>query len=250
MNTIIGLLVLFVAVAPLYIGIVTISSFCGKKNKPIVERTKECRNPRFLAICIVLLVLIPAEFVYSTLTHAIPDGDYNMNVEYRAREYSPKEKFEAGSYFTDQEFSGVAHIIVHIENDEYYEDDGETSWGMQKTKTTSSKSAWVTCVILDCFDEKYYVDCELSGSTWCEFDVDYQGKTYNVELSNVELTEKNLNYTIEDRIADISSWNVAETTILFVLNVIGIVGYFKAISIYRKEMLRKEPSGQITLDTK
>lgn len=87
MKTIIGLVRLFIIIAPLAVGYMTISDFLMHNDQPLTERTKTCRELKRLAVCVLLLILIPAEFVYTVFTHPAPDGNYIMNARYTEFEY-------------------------------------------------------------------------------------------------------------------------------------------------------------------
>ena len=69
MDRIITLLRLFTECASIYVGYVGVTTIFAfiTKSESLVDRTKSCRKPRFLIICIILLLLIPLDIVYTTL---------------------------------------------------------------------------------------------------------------------------------------------------------------------------------------
>lgn len=83
-------------------------------------------------------------------------------------------------------------------------DDNEASWS--NAKTIHYTNVMVSNVMLAYFDNnKFTVNRELEEALPCDFDVKYNGNEYYVELEVDEITDKALNYSIEDRINDISA---------------------------------------------
>lgn len=234
MKTIIGLVRLFIIIAPLAVGYMTISDFLMHNDQPLTERTKTCRELKRLAVCVLLLILIPAEFVYTVFTHPAPDGNYIMNARYTISIYNEDTSFSKIA-------CGTAPITVHIENEEYFLDDGERPWG--NTKTIHYTNVMVSNITLAYFDNsKFTVNRELEEALPCDFDVKYNGNEYYVELEVDEITDKALNYSIEDRINDISAMDIFWSAALLLLDIVGIAGYFIATSIYKKEQTQKNIS--------
>lgn len=120
-------------------------------------------------------------------------------------------------------------------------DANEASWG--NAKTIHYTNVMVSNVTLAYFDNsKFTVNRELEEALPCDFDVKYNGNEYYVELEVDEITDKALNYSIEDRINDISAMDIFWSAALLLLDIVGIAGYFIATSIYKKEQTQKNIS--------
>ena len=101
----------------------------------------------------------------------------------------------------------------------------------------------VSNVTLAYFDNnRFTVNRELEEALPCDFDVKYNGNECYVELEVNEITDKALNYSIEDRINDISAMDIFWSAALLLLDIVGIAGYFSATSIYKKEQTQKNIS--------
>lgn len=230
------LIILFVEIVPLYIGITTILSFVSHRDKPLVERTKKCRDRKFLAVCIILLVLIPGELIYSTLTHEIPEGEYEMNAPYYISSYEEIDDGEEG-YGSVYDNRGTAPVIIRIEYDQESYEDGADYIGEPRMRIKKYPRVYLLSIVLDCFDdEKFDVYEEMfdkgNWSFWVERDIERNGILYNLEVEIDEVTDETLNYTIEDRINGVSIWGILESCILLALDIIGIIGYFMAMNAY------------------
>lgn len=120
-------------------------------------------------------------------------------------------------------------------------DANEASWG--NAKTIHYTNVMVSNVTLAYFDNnRFTVNRELEEALPCDFDVKYNGNEYYVELEVNEITDKALNYSIEDRINDISAMDIFWSAALLLLDIVGIAGYFIATSIYKKEQTQKNIS--------
>lgn len=241
-----GVIWLFVYLGPLYIGYITLHSFFANKNKPITERTEICREPKLLAISIILLLLIPGELIYTTLTHVIPSGDYVLNAEYSVWGYSEVYDEDEDEYWEKEySYEGVAPITIRIDNEVDYEDDGETFWGEPKSKTTYYTNVFLSSIKLDCFNNKeFYIDFEIESNRDYDFEIEYDDITYNLNVSIGEISDETLNYTLEDRIEGISTSTIVEYSVLMLLDIIGIVGFFMAEKIYKEENAKKVCSSE------
>lgn len=233
-----GLIILFIYFGPLYIGYITLNAFLSRKSKKsLSERTSVCRESKFLAISIILLLLIPGELIYSTLTHVIPSGDYTLNVEYSAVGYEEVYNEDEDEYYEKEySYKGIAPVTIRIDNEVDYEDKGENAFGQSITKTTYYTNVYLSYIDLDCFDnERFYLDYEIEGNRDYDFEIEYNDLSYYLDVSVGEISDETLNYTIEDRIDDISTPSIVEHSVLMLLDVIGIVGFFMAVEIEKKE---------------
>jgi len=234
MKTILGALMIAAAVGPLVIGFITVVSFAGNKNKSVAERTEICRNPKMLIASILLLLLVPGMFIYSVFSHAIPEGEYTVNANYRV--YGSYDVYSNGTYHEEEyEHSGTAPITIEINHDVDYED-YETSWGQSGTKTRYYTTAYLSSIKLDCFGNRwFYLDDEVDSNSTCHFEIENDGIEYDLTITIGELSDKTLGYTMEDRVNEITAWNVIWRIILMLLCVVGIVGYIAANRIYYQE---------------
>lgn len=235
MDTIITLLRLFTECASIYVGYVGVTTIFAfiTKSESLVDRTKSCRKPRFLIICIILLLLIPLDIVYTTLAY-IPDGQYTMNAEYLAYRYEEiYDEDEQGYHENEYSYEGIAPVTIEIKSDVDYEDDGETNWGQSKTKTTYYTDYYLLSIKLDCFNNtEFFFDEEIEENEEQELEIEYDGKKYNLIITIGEISDETLEYTIDDRINDISTSKIVEHIIMMTLDLMGIIGYFIAMKVY------------------
>lgn len=235
MDRIITLLRLFTECASIYVGYVGVTTIFAfiTKSESLVDRTKSCRKPRFLIICIILLLLIPLDIVYTTLAY-IPDGQYTMNAEYSAYCYEEiYDEDEQGYYEKEYSYEGIAPATIEIKSDVDYEDDGETNWGQSKTKATDYTTYYLLSIKLDCFNNtEFFFDEEIEENEKQEFEIEYDDKNYNLVITIGEISDETLEYTIDDRINDISTSKIVEHIIMMTLDLIGIIGYFIAMKVY------------------
>lgn len=233
-----GIVLLFVFFGPLVIGWTTIDDYLLKKgNYSLYERTAECREPKRLAACIILLLLIPGYLIYSTLTKPIPNGDYFINVKYSVHDFSEVYD-EAEDIYYEKEISyeGTAPAKISIDNQVDYEDNGEDYFGLPITKVYHSSNINLISIRLDCFDnEEFYPNITIDGSGNYDFEIEYDDMTCTVKIEVGEVSDNTLGYTMEDRFNDIPVQRIVEYSILMLLDIIGIIGYFKAVEIEKKE---------------
>lgn len=235
MDTIIGLIQLFTFIAPIYVGATTFLCFCTKKSEPTVEKTKPCREPKFLIICILLLLLIPFDLIYITLAKNIPDGHYVMSAEYSV--YACGEVYDEDKHeYIEKEYSykGIAPITIEVTSGVDYEENGETFWGETITKSNYYINYCLSSIKLDCFNNaEFILDEEIEQNQKREFEIEHDGNNWSLSIEIGEISDETLGYTIEDRISGVSTRTIVEHIILMALDVIGIIGYFIAMKIYR-----------------
>ena len=238
MNLIVGFLNLFILLGPLYVGATTIEAFCFNRKKPLCERICVCRNLKMLAVSISLLVLVPAQFVYSVLTHDIPDGKYELAVPYRLSGLVEQYDYDNDTFReVEVDEEGTALLTVSVYNDVDYVEGRENFYGYSSTKKHYYMSVYPYSVLLDCFKNEIVGvgDNELEENRTADFEIEYDGNTYQLMIQIGELTDKSLGYTIEDRINDISRVNLIECGVLMLLVIIGIGGFFAAEYVCKKE---------------
>lgn len=238
MNLIIGLIMLFVYLGPLYVGFITLEAFLSKKGKKsLFERTAICREPKFLAICIALLLLIPGELIYTTLTHVIPSGEYPLAVDYSV--YGISEEYddvEDVYYEKEYSYKGTATANISIDNQVEYEDNGYDYLGQERTKTIHYTNVYLSSIKLDCFNNKtFYIDYEINSNDDYEFEIEYNDISYTLRISVGDVSDETLGYTLEDRINGVSTRDIVEHSILMLLDIVGIIGFFKALKIEKRE---------------
>ncbi len=211
----VGIIRLFASLAPLYIGWNAIGALIKCKSQNKYRET--CHRSAFLIVSIILLLVIPGEFLYSTFKYAGPSGYYTTNVDYTVSgEYEDKNG-DWVEYYN----SGRGPLEVYFDHDTEYEEYND------RTRVQEYSAYYAHSIKLGCFNSISFDlgDLEIASFHKFECEIEYKGHSYDLKVQVDDLDKDRPESSWEEKLKHVGALALAEHGALFLLSVLGIVGY-------------------------
>ena len=207
-----GVTRIFASLVPLYIGWNAIGALIRCKSQD--KYREACRRSAFLIVSIILLLVIPGEFLYSTFKDAGPSGYFSANVDYTVTgEYEDKN-----GDWVEYHNSGRAPLEIYFENELSYNDDGKPNG--------RDTAYYVSSIKLGCFNNKSFdLDGEISSYQTAEYEIEFEGHRYDLNVQLDDLDKDRPDSSWEDKLKHVGALSLVEHGVLFLLSVLGVVGY-------------------------